>query len=603
MKLSAIAVTGAFALSAIPAAAAAAAAAAAPTDQLNSIADRLVALNLSFDPTIAYFTGLPDADDGRWADHAPTSIRGFERTADALHAELDRIDAKSVTAKDDKITYALLKEALEAEKQLRVCRSELWMGVNHMGGWHSGLADVADNQAVETPEQRAQALKRWKATPKFIDTEIANLRLGLSQGYSSPRSVVDRVIKQVDGLANTPAEKSPLSAPAEHSKDEAFKTAFVAVIANDVNPALKRYSAFLKSEYLPKAREALGVSALPRGTECYQASLRNYTTLNRTPRQVYDLGKATVAKNTAVVLDIGEKKFGTRDFATIVARVAEAPDNHFKSEQEMVDFSADVVKRARDKSADMFETMPAQEVKVERFREFMRGSGSSSYYETQVDPAKPAYYRINADNSVKETRGGAEITAVHEAYPGHHMQIAFARTLEQTPLAKLSFNSAYIEGWARYAEMLSEEAGLYDVDYAKISRRTWPARGMVADPGMHVLGWTRQQTIDYMAASGRFTAKEAADTVDRMAILPGQLTAYDSGGLEIMALRDEAKRELGAKFDIKGFHKAVLELGVVPLPALRENVWAWIASEKGKAGRRGEVKTGTGTLFTQGGAH
>jgi uncharacterized protein (DUF885 family) len=554
----------------------------ASSADLTALGDRLVTLTVNYDPTIAYFTGLPAPDHRRWSDRSPEAIRAYERSADEIHTAFKRIDGKALTSKADRITYALLREQLESEQQARVCRSELWNGVSHMSGWHLGLPEVANLQPVDTAEQRAQALERWRATPKMIDREIANLRLGLAQGYSSPRSVTERVIKQVDGLAATPADKSPLSAPGERAKDAAFKAEFTAVIGKDVNPALKRYADFLRAEYLPKARTALAVSANPNGAACYQASLRSYTTLNRTPQQVYDLGGKTVAKNTEVVIALGAEKFGTRAFGEIVRKVSDAPDNHFKSEQEMVDFSADVVTRAKAKSAAMFEAMPAQEVKVERFREFMRGSGASSYYEAQVDPTQPAYYRINADNWSKETRGAAEITAVHEAYPGHHMQIAFARSLPQTPLAKLSFNSAYIEGWARYAEMLSEEAGLYDVDYARISRRTWPARGMVADPGMHVLRWDREKTIAYLTSSGRFTLSEGADLVDRMAIMPGQLTAYDSGGLEIMALREEAKAALGDRFDIKGFHKAVLELGVVPLPALRENVTAWIAAEKAK---------------------
>jgi uncharacterized protein (DUF885 family) len=280
--------------------------------------------------------------------------------------------------------------------------------------------------------------------------------------------------------------------------------------------------------------------------------------------------------------DLGEKRFGTRDIGTIQARVNEAADNKFKSEEELVGFSREVVARAKQKSAVLFERMPEQEVKVEPFEAHMRGSGASSHYESQVDPSKPAYYRIGTDHWQKDTRGGAEIVAVHEAYPGHHMQIAFARTLKQTPLAKLSFNSAYIEGWARYSEALSEEAGVYATDYALMTRRMWPARGMVADPGLHVLGWGRERVLAYVRESGRFKGEEGEELVDRMAILPGQLTAYDSGGLEIRALRTEAERELGARFDIKGFHKAVLELGVVPLPALRENVRAWIASEKAR---------------------
>jgi uncharacterized protein (DUF885 family) len=170
---------------------------------------------------------------------------------------------------------------------------------------------------------------------------------------------------------------------------------------------------------------------------------------------------------------------------------------------------------------------------------------------------------------------------VHEAWPGHHLQIALARQLQpDTPLSQLSFNAAYIEGWARTAEALGEEAGMYDSDDALILRRAWPARGMVVDPGLHAMKWTRQQAVDYIVASGRFDAKQADDTVDRIAVLPGQLTAYDSGGLEFKALRAEAQAALGARFDLRRFNTAAIEEGVVPLGELRAHVLAWIKSQQ-----------------------
>ncbi|MBX7250028.1 MAG: DUF885 domain-containing protein [Caulobacteraceae bacterium] len=549
--------------------------------RLDRLADRAVKLYLNYDPTIAYFTGLPAPDHRRWADVRPAALRAFERESDAIRTELAGIDEDRLPPASEP-TYANLREQLESEQQVRVCRAELWMGVSHMTGWHLSLGDVAREQPVGTADERTQALERWSSVPALVDAQIANLREGLRTGYSSPKSVVQRVIGQVEGLAALPAADSPLNDPAKRSEDAAFKAAFTEVIGARVNPALKRYAEFLKTEYLPRAREALAISTIPHGRECYQAQLRGYTTLNRSPQEVYDIGRAAVERNTAEVLDTGERLFGVRDFAAIVARVAEAPENRFHSEAEMIAFARDTVARAREKVASLFPFVPAQSAIVEPFEAYMRGSGASSHYEPQSDPAKPAIYRINSDNWATETRGAAEITALHEAYPGHHMQIAYARALPQTDIAKLSFNSAYIEGWARYSERLSEEAGIYATPYALISRRTWPARGMVADPGMHVLGWTREQTIEYLASSGRFSRREAADTVDRMAIMPGQLASYDSGGLEILALREQARRELGDRFDLKAFHGVVLGGGVLPLSTLRRHVEAWIAAEKAK---------------------
>jgi uncharacterized protein (DUF885 family) len=163
------------------------------------------------------------------------------------------------------------------------------------------------------------------------------------------------------------------------------------------------------------------------------------------------------------------------------------------------------------------------------------------------------------------------------------MQAGLANMIGTSPITKLTFNSGYVEGWARYSEALAEEAGMYRIPYALITRRLWPARGMVIDPGLHVMGWSRQQVIDFMVESGRFSAAEADDAVDRFAIQPGQVTAYDSGGLEIMALRREAEAALGARFDIRQFHQRVLENGAIPLTALRANISAWIAAQRSGA--------------------
>lgn len=564
---------------------ASAARAPSPAEQaakLQALADRQVQMVLNYDPSVSYFTGLPAPDHKRWPDVRPAALRAFEREADAIHRDFEAIDEAALPPASD-ATYAVLMEQLELEKQSRVCKAELWMGVNHMSGWHLSLGDIAREQPIVTAQDRAQALERWNATPAYVDAQIANLREGMRQGYTSPRSVTQRVLGQLDALTALEADKSPLSSPATRSDDAAFKAAFVQVIATRVTPALKRYTAFLRDEYLPRARESLSLSALPHGLECYQAQLRSYTTLDRTPQEVHDIGKAAVTSNVAEVETMGERLFGTRDFATIIARAKDAPENHFKNEDEMIAFARATVARARGKIASLFTFVPPQDAIVEPFEAYMRGSGSSSHYEPQNDPAKPAIYRIQSDIWATETRATTEITALHEAYPGHHMQFAYARALPQTDISKLSFNSAYIEGWARYSERLSEEADLYASPYSLISRRAWPARGMVADTGLHALGWSRQQTIDYIVSTGRFAVSDAENLVDRMAILPGQLASYDSGALEIVALRAQAERELGPKFDLKGFHDVVLSRGVLPLSALRRNVEAWIRAEKAKA--------------------
>lgn len=555
-----------------------------PAAQVTALADEYVALILQADPTPAYYDTLPLKRHDYLPRNSAADRARFDAGEDAIWRKFQTIDASAL--RDDRgaeLVHAQMREFLETSRALRVCKAWEW-NVNHMFGWQNTFTELAARQPVSTPQLREQALARWSSLPAFIDTEIANLREGVQDGRTAPKPVVARVVKQVDGLLAVAPRESPLFAPAREAKDAAFSRQFEALITDKIQPALKRYRDFLANEYQPRARDTLGLSAMPDGEACYRAQLRQYTTLDRAPKDVFALGEKTVNANVVAVQEIGQSLFGTRDLKAIVKRVDEAPDNRFASADEQLAFSRQLLDSAREKSAPFFSTMPKQPAIVEPLKPEQRNTGVSSHYEPQPDESKPGVYRANLDHPDADRRGAAEITLVHETWPGHHLQIALARTLgERHPMSVLTFNSAYVEGWARYSEALSEEAGIYTTPYARISRRLWPARGMVVDPGIHMLGWTREQATAYMAESGRFSPEMAAELVDRIAAMPGQLTAYDSGGLEIVALRNQAQAALGADFDLRQFHDQVLGDGVVPLRFLRERVEAWIAQRKAQA--------------------
>jgi uncharacterized protein (DUF885 family) len=543
--------------------------------KLDALATRYVGEMVESDPTVVYDTGLTTTEHDRFADRTAEGLAAFAAKEDRDLADLKTLDPAELPA-TSRASYAVLREMLEADIQMRVCRTELW-NVNHFAGWQSALADVAEAQPVGTPAARAQALKRWSSLPRYIDVEIVNLREGLRQGYSAPQSVVRRVIAQMDELSALAADKSPFYSPAQRDTDPDFRAALATLVNGKINPALRRYGEFLRDPYLSKARTGVAVSDLPRGAACYQAFLRMNTTLNRSPQEVFDLGRKTVASNQAAVIALGQRLFGLSDFRAIVARSKTRPEDHFQSPDELLSYSRALLAKAKARSATLVESLPLQDVVIEPERDFEESAGVSSHYDANPDTAKPGTYRIELGNWRAQTRGDAAITVVHEAWPGHHLQIALARQLQRgTPLSRLSFNAAYIEGWARNAESMAEEAGIYDNDDALILRRAWPARGMVVDPGLHAMKWSRQQAIDYLVASGRFDPKQADDAVDRIAALPGQLTAYDSGGLEFRALRAEAQTALGSRFDLRRFNTAVIEEGVVPLGELRAHVRAWI---------------------------
>ncbi len=287
------------------------------SSRLNQLADRFVDQQLQFDPLLAYASGLPTREHGRFADRTPQSL--------AAHDAAEREDLRALlalpvadVARRDRATYANLREQLEADLQLRVCRTELW-NVNHFRGWQSKFTDAAEKQPVGSAEERTQALERWSGVPRYVAVEIANLRLGLVQGYSAPQAVVRRVIRQMDDLAAADPEASPFYSPAKRSDKAVLQSAFRRLVVEQIDPALRSYRDFLEAEYLPQAREGVAISDLPNGVACYQAFLRVNTTLSRSPQAVFDLGRKTVAENVAAISRIGGRNDHTTDLKAIVA--------------------------------------------------------------------------------------------------------------------------------------------------------------------------------------------------------------------------------------------------------------------------------------------
>jgi len=543
--------------------------------EINALADRYYAWLLRRSPEIAYFSGVAIKRHDEIFDNSPAARRHAILEEDAVFEAIRSIDSALVAGKTEWITHAYLQQELGAEIDKRVCRNDLW-NVNQMGGWHLGYTQIAQLQPIGTNELRQQALARWSKLPAFIEQEIANLQNGLQQGYSAPKSVVQRVLDQVDGLLELPLEESPFYSAASRDGDTDFAAALRGLLADHIYPALTNYRDFLAGTYLEESRDELSVTANPNGRACYEASLHAYTTLDRSGEEVYKLGEHTVNANRAHVVKLGLTAYDLEDFSSIMMAAKSDPEDRFATADELLEFSRNMVRRAADEMPGWVGNMPAQAVSVVPFPEHEEGTGRSAHYRPG-NAERPAEYRIPLYEPGEQSRGNAEATAFHEAWPGHHLQVATLQAVEgMHPLTRVIWFSGPGEGWARYSESLAEEMGLYATVTGPILRRAWPARGMVVDPGIHLFGWSRQQAAEYMNEAGRFAPSQADEMVDRIAILPGQLTAYDSGGLEIFALRRQAEEALGEKFDIREFHDQVLENGTIPLTQLRQHVEAWI---------------------------
>jgi uncharacterized protein (DUF885 family) len=549
--------------------------------RVTALADEYIKEALSRYPEWAEFLGLAGAPHDRLTDNSLEALHAWQEKEDRWAAELARMDAASLWGRQEWLTHGCLREIVEASRAERIARSELWP-VNHMSGRQAVFARLAAIQPVGTPEGRAQALARWKTLPQYLDTEISNLREGLKLGYTAPRLTARLVVGQLDALLAAPIESSPFWSPAMRDETPEFREAWQKLLTDEINPAFRRYRDFLDKEYLPGARDSIGISALPNGSEIYRVLFRSMTTLDRPAEETFRLGQEAVQKYESEAAAIGQEVAGSADLAMIRAKITSDPANYFKSREELMAFNRDAIERARRVLPQWFLTVPKAEVVIEPIPEFLEKTASSGYEPPAADGSRPGTYLINLYQPEKQKRSSAEITAFHETYPGHHLQISVAAERPAGHLiTKLAASGGYVEGWARYSEALAEEMGLYTSDYSRIGRRLWPAHGMVVDPGIHVLGWTRQQAIDFVFATGSFSEHGAESLIDRVIAMPAQLTCYDTGALEFFALRKKAEEVLGPKFDIQAFHDELLKYGSVTLPMLREIIERWIADTRG----------------------
>jgi uncharacterized protein (DUF885 family) len=547
--------------------------------RLKTLADRYYEFRLSTQPEIAYFSGIEiERHDGLY-DNRPEALASEQAVEDEILQALGKIDESVLRGSVDWITYGFLKQALTSARDLRVCRNELW-AVSQMSGWQLNYSQLAELQPVGSEELRQQALLRWEKVPAFIDQEIVNLEAGLKAGFSAPQAAVHRVIAQLDGVLAIPAADSPFASPARRDSDEDFSQRFVALVGSEILPAVKRYREYLSGTYVEQARSALAVSSNPDGRACYDASLRSYTTLNRSAEDVFELGRQTVKANRKQVEALGAAAYGLDDLEQIISKIKNDPDDRFKSRQELLEFARATVNKAHTAMPDWFGYVPGREAQVEPYPDYQDGTGVSARYESG-SATRPGVYRIPLFQPEEQGRGNAEAVAFHEVWPGHHLQVSVAQEIEGLhPITKISWYSGMGEGWGRYSESLAAEMGLYTTVTGPILRLAWPARGMVVDPGIHVMGWSREQAIEFMGRAGRMTDVELDEMVDRIAVLPGQLTSYDSGGLEILALRALAEAKLDDNFDIREFHDHVLENGTMPLEMLRAHIENWLKVTK-----------------------
>jgi uncharacterized protein (DUF885 family) len=553
----------------------------APGAAVTALADRYVAAYFDAFPDQATISGVAAGPHDRLPDLSPAARTAWQATEDSIFQALEALDASKLPAGSaEAVTYGFLHEWVRNNREFRVCRMELWNVSPTWTGWPSTMSDLANAQPLGTPEKNDAAYRRFAQLPRYIDQEIANLRDGLAHGYSEPRGNVRAVIRMMDALISAPIAESPYVAMAPDSA-AALRARLEALESGEIRPAITRYRDFLRDEYLPAAREQISVAANSDGSACYRAAIRYHSTVEIAPEEVHRIGLEQMEKIRGEMRQIAERSFGTSDVNAVLARLRTDRRYLFTGREQMLGVAREATDRAHDALPKWFGITPRAQLRIDPVPAFGEASAPGGFYNGPAeDGSRPGIYSINLYQAEKQPRAGLESTAFHEGYPGHHLQGAIA--LERTglhPIARYFYFSGFAEGWGLYAERLADEMGLFTSDVDRmglLSNEAFRAARLVVDPGMHALGWSRQQAIDYMLANTAESEASAAAEIDRYIAVPGQATAYMLGNLEIRRLRELASARMGAAFDIRAFHDRVLEDGAVPLVMLREKIERWV---------------------------
>lgn len=550
-------------------------------DRVTALADAYLAGMLERNPETATYYGIAGKRHDQLTDNSLAALKAWEAREDAWLAEAQAIDPQAIRKPSLKATYALVREALEGPIGARVCRNELW-GVSQTAGWQVNYGFLVTIQPVGTAEARQDALARWAALGPYLDAEIANLREGLRLKYSAPKRNVQMVIDQMNALLAGKGDDQPFLSPARRDDSPEFRTAYEAMFASTILPAITRYRDFLQQEYLPAARETIAVSDNPDGAACYDASVRLYASVAMPAKEIHALGLAQIDALTKEMQAIGERSFHTTDVPALLKSLRTDRQYKFKSREDLIAYSQAALARAKAAAPDWFGILPKADVSIEPYPKFREKDAIGEYNAPAEDGSRPGLFYISAYEAQKKSRANAESTAFHETIPGHHLQQAIAiERRDSHPLGRYLFNSGYAEGWALYTERLADEMKLYSSDVDRLgmlSSQAFRAARLVVDTGIHTMGWTRQQAVDYMVAHTTETPEDMGTEVDRYIIWPGQATSYMLGNLQIRKAREDAERQMGARFDIKAFHDRVLEDGGVPLGFLTEKIRHWAAA-------------------------
>jgi uncharacterized protein (DUF885 family) len=562
---------------------------------LNSVADRLAAQNALFDeqyesdlrnfPERATAFGDYRYND-KLADRSLDAIAQYHKTDQVFLARLEAIPNTGFSDQDQ-LSHDLLVRVLEqriADFDLK----EYEMPINQQNGIHTSLADLPLSVPLDSVKHYEDYIARLHQIPRVFSQTTEVLRAGMKDKLMPVRFLLEKLPVQCGGIIEAdpfllPTKKYPASISLEDQKR--LTQQITDAINTDVIPAYKTFAAFLRTEYAPQGRTTLSVTSLSDGRRRYENDIYARTTTHMTPDEIHQLGLGEIDRIEAEMIAIAKKE-GFADLAVFRASLKTNPKYVPTSAEQILEDFRHYIAQMEPKLPELFTLLPKSPVTVEAIPAFQ--SAAATHYVTGTpDGKRPGRVVVATSNFRERSLIDNEAIAYHEGIPGHHMQLSVQQQLTGLPkfrLHGLGFN-AYSEGWALYAEELGKEVGFYQdpvSDYGRLSSELFRAVRLVVDTGIHAKGWTRDQVVDFFRKSGAVDEPTIQSETDRYIAWPAQALSYKLGQLKIRELRERARKELGAKFDIRSFHDEMLDGGTLPLDLLEARTDKWIAQQRSK---------------------
>src|SRR5262245_51978518 len=540
-------------------------------------------------PEFATSVGYPGLND-RWSDSSFEAIEFGRVTSHKILEALLSIDRAQLKP-SEQVNYDLARRRIEQGIEGERFHGE-YMVVTQVGGVHQGIPQLLSYTPARNVKDYEDLLARLRGIPTVIDQTIALLDKGLQTGITPPRVTLGEVPAQVGNLLVDDPMTSPMlkafqkfPSTIDAAEQERLKNAAVQAFREQVAPAFRKLQGYLANTYVPAARETIAMSDLPDGKAWYAYNVRQQTTTTLTPEQIHQIGLAEVKRIHQQMEELMAKtgfKGSMEEFFTFLRT---DPRFFYDKPEDLLAGYRDIAKRIDPELVKIFGKLPRLPYGVIPVPSYSEKSQTTAYYESgSLAAGRPGYFNANTYDLKSRPKWEMEALTAHEAVPGHHLQISLAQEMEDVPQwRRYDDYTAFVEGWGLYAESLGGEIGLYKDPYSRFGQLTyemWRAVRLVVDTGLHTMGWTRQQAIDYFKANAGKTEHDIEVEVDRYIVWPGQALAYKIGELKLKELRAGAEKELGAKFDVRAFHDQVLGNGALPLDLLEKNVKAWVEREK-----------------------